>query len=245
MKKELKRQIKQDDLLTGLDLAAHWLKEHLRDVQIALAAAVVLGASAFGVSYFREARAQEAEKAFSEALATFHAPLEAELPAGAPPPTSPAYQTAAEKYKKAAGEFDGVERRYGSLPAGRWARYYGALARVEMGQLAEAEKTLQELAAGSGVANPLEASLARLALAEGYHRAGKTDQALEVYRQIVDDAAAPLPRDHVLMRLAALLEEQRKFAEAGASYQRLLDAFPASSYAAEAKRRSEYLRTAS
>ncbi len=245
MKKELKRQIKQDELLTGLDLAVHWLKEHLRDVQIALVAALALGAGAFGVSYFREARVQEAEKAFGEALATFHAPLEAELPEGAPRPAGPVYKTSAEKYRKAAGEFDGVERRYGSLAAGRWARYYGALARLEMGQLAEAEKALQELAAGTGVANPLEASLARLALAEGYHRTGKTEQALEAYRQMADDAAGALPRDHVLMRLGALLEEQRRFAEAGASYQRLLEAFPASSYAAEAKRRSEYLRTAS
>lgn len=245
MKKELKRQIKQDELRTGLDLVAHWLKEHLREVRIALLAALALGAGASGVSYFRQARTQQAEKDFAEALATFHAPVEAEVAAGAPKPTEPLYKSAADKYKKAAGEFDGVERRYGSLAAGRWARYYGALARLEMGQFAEAEKTLQGLATGAGVAGPLEASLARLALADGYYRTGKTDQALEVYRQVVDDAGGALPRDHALMRVGTLLEEQRKFAEAGASYQRLLDAFPASSYAAEAKRRSEYLRTAS
>ncbi|HLA77093.1 MAG TPA: tetratricopeptide repeat protein [Vicinamibacteria bacterium] len=243
MKKELKRQIKQDDLLTGLDLATHWMKEHFREVQIALVAALALGAGAYGVTYFRQARTLEAERAFGEALATFHAPLEAELPAGAPRPEGTVFKEAAERYKKAAGEFDGVERRYGSLPAGRWARYYGALARVEMGQLGEAEKVLQELAAGT--ANPLEASLARLALAESYGRAGKTSQAVSVYRQMLDDTAAALPKDHVLMRLGSLLEEERKYAEAGASYQRLLDTFPASSYTAEAKRRFDYLRSAS
>ncbi len=245
MKKELKRQIKQDDLLTGLDLAVHWVKQHLRELQIALLAALALGGGAYGVSYFREARSLEAERAFGEALTTFHAPLEAELPPGEPRPAGTVYKDAAEKYKKAAGEFDGVERRYGSTPAGRWARYYAALARLEMGQLPEAEKVLRELAAGSGVANSLEASLARLALAEGYGRAGKTGQAIEVYRQLFDDSTTALPKDHVLMRLGALLEEERKFSEAGASYQRLLDAFPASAYAAEARRRTEYLRTAS
>jgi pentatricopeptide repeat protein len=240
LKKELRRQIKQDELMTGLDLAAHWVRQHLREVQIALLAALALGAAAFGVSYFREARAREGDRAFAEALTTFHAPLETELPAGTPRPVL-VFKTAAEKYRKAAGEFDGVERRYGSMVVGREARYYGALSRIEMGEFAEAEKVLKDLAAGSG----LEASLARLALAEGYRRAGKPDQALEVYRQMVDASGASLPKDHVLMRMGALLEEQQKFAEASASYQRLLETFPGSPYAAEATRRSESLRTAS
>jgi len=240
LKKELRRQIKQDELLTGLDLAAHWIRQHLREVQIALVATLALGAAAFGVSYFREAGAREAEKAFAEALTTFHAPLEAELAAGTPRPAL-VFKTGAEKYRKAAGEFDGVERRYGSRAVAREARYYGALSRIEMGEFPEAEKALKDLAGGGG----LEASLARLALAEGYRRAGKLDQALEVYRQMVDASNASLPRDHVLMRIGALLEEQQKFAEASASYQRLLETFPGSPYAAEAKRRSESLRTAS
>ncbi len=245
MRKELKKQIKQDDFVTGLDLASHWIREHSREIQIALVAAVGLGAAALGVSYVREGQRSEAEKAFEEALTTFHAPLESEVPVGAPRPTGPVFKTVAEKYQKAAAAFDGVGRRFSSQDSGRRARYYAALCRVEMGDLAGAEKDLKALSSAQEAASPMDAALARLALAEAYRGLGKPDQAIELYRQMADDPALMTPKDHVLIRLASLLEEQRKFSEARASYRRLMDAYPSSSYAAEAGRRVEYLKTAS
>jgi tetratricopeptide (TPR) repeat protein len=202
---------------------------------------VALGALA--VTTFQGHRNASAEKAFADALDIFHAPVAAELPPGAEKPPGLEFATPAEKYQKAAAAFDGVERRFGSLPAGRRARHYGALCRIEMGDYAEAEKALDRVVADSERTS-LESALARVALADLYRRRGDTDKAVAAYQQLVDDASLAVPRDHVLMSLASTLEDARRTKEARASYQRLTEEFPASVFVAEARRRAENLQTA-
>ena len=77
------------------------------------------------------------------------------------------------------------------------ARYYAALANLELGKTAEAEEELKELASGGDDA--LGPGLARLALADIHRGSGRWDQAVEGYRKIVDDAGSAVPRDHALM----------------------------------------------
>ena len=169
--------------------------------------------------------------------------MAAELPPGADKPAGLQFATAAEKYQKAAAAFDGVERRYGSLPAGRRARYYAALCRIELEDYAEAEKALDRLVAESDRSS-LESGLARLTLADLHRRRGETDKAVAAYRQLVDDASLAVPRDHVLMSLAGTLEDARRVKEARASYRRLTEEFPASVFLSEARRRADDLQTA-
>jgi tetratricopeptide (TPR) repeat protein len=127
---------------------------------------------------------------------------------------------------------------------GQRARYLGAIARLELGETATAETVLKDLAARRE-AGALEPALARLALAELYRRVGQLDKAIEAYRQFAGDTTVPLPRDYALMSLGAAQEEAKKPAEARASYERLLQEFPASVYSAEARRRADFLGSAS
>ena len=124
-------------------------KAHRDEVRATLIGVAIVAVGALGFTTFQERRQASAEKAFSDAWETFHAPVAAELAPGADKPARVDFATSAEKYQKAAAAFDGVERRYGSLPAGRRARYYAALSRIEMGDYAEAEKALDKLAADS------------------------------------------------------------------------------------------------
>jgi len=241
LKKELKRQIREDEFKTGVEHAIEWLRTHADQVRVALIVAVVAGGILLGLSSFRTQRLRSSEQAFGAALETYQAPVESELAEGAERPTGPVFRTAEEKHRKAAAAFDGVARQWPSLAAGRRARYYAALCRIELGDLPSARTALTEIAAAKAE-SPLDAALARLALAEVEHRGGQLDKAIDSFRQMADDSALPLPRDYALMRLGASLEEARRLQEAGASYRRVVDEFPQSVYAAEARRRMEYLQ---
>lgn len=237
MKKELKKQIKQDELRTGFEHAAVWASAHRDEVRVTAIVLAVLALAAVGLGSYRSHQQASAEKAFDEALTIFHAPV-----AGEPDATQAGgtvYATAAEKHQKAAVAFADVAKRYGSSPTGRRARYYAALANLKLGKTTEAEAELKELAAGGEDA--LVLGLARLALADIHRSNGRWDLAVEGYRKIVDDAGSAVPRDHALMRLASTQEEAQRTPDALATYRRLVEEFPSSVYQTDAKRRLEYL----
>jgi tetratricopeptide (TPR) repeat protein len=241
LKRELKRQIREDEFKTGVEHAVEWVRTHLEQVRLALVVAVVAGGILLGLSTFRTQRTRSSEAAFAAAIETFQTPVEGELAEGTERPSGPLFRTGEEKFTKAAAGFDGVARQWPSLPAGRRARYYAALCRIELGDLANAGSALADLVARRDEA-PLEAALARMALADLDQRAGRIEKAIDAYRQMADDSTLPLPRDYALMRLGATLEDARRGEEAGASYRRLVEEFPQSVYAAEARRRMEHLQ---
>jgi hypothetical protein len=240
LKKELKDQIKQDELASGLEQAASWLVAHRDEVRIGAGVVVVLLAAAGAFAYFQGQRAREADRAFRDALTTFEAPVAAEIAPGAERPSGQLFATSEDKYKTAAAAFEGVERRFGSSVTGLRAKYYAALSRMELGQQAEAEKALKEIQArGAG----LEPDLARLALAGLYRRGGQIDKAVEAYRALATNPSASVPRDFALLGAAQSLEDAKRWAEARAAYRQLVEEFPASVYAAEARSRAEYLQS--
>src|SRR5688572_3041869 len=106
MKKELRKQIKQDELRTGLDHAAGWVGAHRDEVRVTLIAMLVLGLAVVGYGSYRSHRQASAEKAYSEALAVFHSPVAGEPDASLAGGT--VYPTAAEKNQKAAAAFADV-----------------------------------------------------------------------------------------------------------------------------------------
>jgi TolA-binding protein len=243
MKKELKRQIKQDDLREGVEHAGQWAVGHSDELRIGVLVVAVVGLLIGGIAYFQQHRKAEAERAFSDAAQIFHGQVKGEQAEPAPAPASAeTYATEKEKYEKAMGAFDGVYRRYGSTPPGQRARYYSALCAMELGKYADADKELREIASKGG--DSLEPALARLALAESARRQGHAQDAIEAYRKLVEDTKQPLPRDHALMRLATLLEETEKRAEARDAYRKLVEDFPRSVYAPEARQRADALDTA-
>jgi tetratricopeptide (TPR) repeat protein len=242
--RELKRQIKEDEFVSTLERVVMWANARRDEVRIAAGVVVVLGAAAAAFFYFQGQRAREAESAYQEALDIWRAPVEAELPPSADKPTGQVFATADEKYKSAAAAFEGVERRYPSRPEAESARYYAALCRERLKQYDEAEKGLKALA-DRKAGTRLEPTVARIALADLYRQRGQVDKAVESYRAVVADRDFPFPRDYALMSLAATLEQANRLAEARASYKRLTEDFPASVYAAEAKRRAERLQATS
>jgi tetratricopeptide (TPR) repeat protein len=240
LKKELKEQIKQDEFASGLEQAIAWVNQHRDEVRIGAGVIVVLLAAGGAFAYFQGQRAREADRALREALTTFEAPVASEIAPGTDRPLGQVFATAEDKYRTAAAAFEGVERRFGSSTTGLRAKYYAALSRIELGQFTEAEKALNEIQARVG---GLEAELARVALAGLYRRSGQVDKAVEAYRGLATNPTANVPRDFALLSAAQTLDDAKRWAEARAVYRQLVEQFPASLYAAEARTRAEYLQT--
>jgi hypothetical protein len=240
LKKELREQIKHDEFASGLEQGFAWIAAHRDEVRIGAGVVVVLLAAAGAFAYFQGQRTREADRAFRDAMTTFEAPVAAELAPGAERPPGQVFATAEEKYKTAAAAFEGVDRRFGSSRVGLRAKYYAAQSRAELGQQAEAEKALREIQArGAG----LEPDMARLAIANLYRRGGQVDKAVEAYRAVATNPSATMPRDFALLGAAETLDDAKRWAEARAAYRQLVEEFPASVYAAEARTRAEYLQS--
>jgi tetratricopeptide (TPR) repeat protein len=242
LKKELKREIKQDEFATWLDKLITWTDAHRDEVRIGVGVTVVLVAAFGALAYFQSHRAREAQRAYQDALTAFEAPVAAELPPEADRPPGQVFATAEDKFKTAAAAFEGVVRRYGSSDLGQRASYYAAVCRMELGQYDDAEKSLRELQAGGK--DELVPDLARMALAGLYRRRGETDRAVEIYRGIVSSPDTNLARDQALRGLAATLDESGRHVEAREAYRELVEHFPASVYAPSARARADYLETA-
>jgi hypothetical protein len=241
LKKELREQIKQDELVSGMEEAAGWAGAHRDELRIGLGVVAVLLAAVGAVGYFQGQRAREADRAFQDALTTYEAPVTSDLTPGSDRPAGQVFATAEDKYKTAAAAFEGVARRFGSSKVGQRAAYYAAVSRIELGQYGDAEKTLKDLQSkGPG----LEPELSRLALADIHRRKGEVDKAVDAYRGIATNPTASIPRDYALMSAAQTLEDAKRWADARAAYRQVYEQFPASLFAAEARRKADYLQSA-
>jgi tetratricopeptide (TPR) repeat protein len=238
MKKTLKKQIKQDELATGFERARTAAGAHSDEIKIAAIVVAVLLIGGIALTQFRSQREREARESLNDALQTFHGRVATEQVPASEMPSGPVFATRDEKFRKALSDLEGVERRYSSHPVGLRARYYAALCKMELGQNDEAETALKDIAAKKE-GDRLEPALARLALAQLHVQAGHVDRAVDAYKQITDDSTFALPRDYALLSLAKLLEDQKKTAEAQAAYKRLVEEFPESAFAAEARRHVE------
>jgi len=130
--------------------------------------------------------------------------------------------------------FTKVAEAYPSSIAGLTARFEAAATFAALGRSKDAISQYQQVIdrAGKG----LLAETARMGLASAQVQAGQFDQAITAFKQMASAKDGPLPTDGVLMELAKAHAAAGQRAEALKVYQRIVDEFPQSIYAANARR---------
>lgn len=214
-----RHQLKTDEFTARLESVSEFFLEHRKRMVVWGGAALLgIGIALGGFAYVRSQQAKAAN-AFSSALATYHAPVSQNPPAN---PSVTYFKTSEEKYQAASRQFSEVSRRFQRWQQGRWARYYAALCRRELGQLPEAEK---ELAAAAQDSDPELASLARMARAEIFERTSREAEAEKLYKELEGHPTVTVPKPTVAIALAELYQRTNP-QQATAIYQRLAKDYP-------------------
>ncbi|MEO8522524.1 MAG: tetratricopeptide repeat protein, partial [Acidobacteriota bacterium] len=162
----------------------------------------------------------------------------------APAPGSPmpvqqpgTFQTERAKLEAALPRFQEAYDRYPNTSAGIVARYHAAGTLASLGRLAEAESRYQEVIDKAG--SRIYGRTGRLGLAQVQVAQGKYEPAIAIYQQLTTDTTSQIPVDGVLMELGRAYLKAGKKSEAAHAFTRVVEEFPQSLYAADARREME------
>jgi TolA-binding protein len=243
MKRTERHRLKQNELATTVALARARLEQHGRQIGILVAALVIVAVAAAGYMFWRSRQNSAAGELLARAMTTMDARVVAPTapPGGsATTPAQPAgtYPTERAKLEAALPKFMAAADAHPSSRAGVAARYQAAGILVSLGRFGEAEQRYREVIdRGHGI----YADMARLGLAEALTRAGKHEEAIKAWNDLSGRSDEQIPRDAILLQLGRAYEGAGRTADASQAYKRVVDEFPGSEYAAQARRQLDVL----
>jgi TolA-binding protein len=234
-----RKELKRDEVAETLAHGAEAVLSHQRALWVAASAALVVVLAVVGWRFYTERQTTRAAAALNDAMKVFQAPIRT---SGEPQtPGEITYVDEKSKFSDAATKFLQVAQRYPRTRPGQVARYYAGLSYVRLGRYHEAQRQLREVASGGddGVA-----ALARFQLAGVLDQAGRPEEAVKLYQQLIEKPSVLVPKPLVLLTLA---EHYRKTnpPEARRIYNQVKSEFPASTAAEEAEKRLQELNAKS
>jgi len=209
-----RQQLKQDKFAETAKDTVSWAVEHQKPLATAsIAALVVLVIVAGGWIYYNQ-RDQAASAEIGAALRIYGAPL---IPANASKPDYKTFTSANERAETARKAFQQVQDKYPHTRAAEIARYFVGITSLDLGDTANAEKVLQQVA---GYRNQDLAALGKFALASVYRAENKEAEAIKLYQELAAHPASTVPRSTAQLELAALYQ-QKQPEEAAQLYQQI------------------------
>ena len=221
MRSYTRHQLKENAFAETTAETITWAVEHRSKIIAAATVVALVAAVALGIWAFVNYRNQQANNELSGALLKYNAPIR---PAGEPAsPEVLSYATSAERAKAANADFTRIADKYSFTRNGRIARYFEGITLHDLGDNAGAEKQLQDVA---GSRDKEVASLAKLALASIDQDAGKTAQAIELYKGLIDNPTTSVGKTTAQFELANLYETNHQPLEARKLYEQMQKADP-------------------
>jgi tetratricopeptide (TPR) repeat protein len=242
VKRSERHHLKENELVAFVDRTRDVVTARRREIMLAATAILLLAVAAGGYFAWRAQTESRASALLADAMTTLEAQVVTPAPpvAGQPAPKPPAgtYPSEQAKLEAALPKLAAVYTQYPSTDAGRAARYFAANALATLGRRADAQARYQELVDQGGI----YAEMARLGLADLLADSGQHDRAIAIYKELSADPNAGLPLDGVLMQLGRVYAKAGRRSEAQQTYSRIVQEFPESLYAADARRELEVLK---
>ena len=199
MRSSERRQLKQDQFAAKTQETIDWASEHQSALTYITIIVVVLGALAVGAFYYQQGREKAASALLSQGIDDYSAPI---VPAGSAPIAGvTTFSSTVDRAKTASTKFIEVSQKYPHTDAGTLAKYFIGLCSEDMNDNAKAEQYFKDVA-DSGPKDT--AALAKQALAALYHQEGQDENAIALYKQLIDKLTNTVSKATAQMDLAAL-----------------------------------------
>jgi TolA-binding protein len=241
MKRIERHRLKENEFARSVAHARDAVSARQRDITVTVVVLVVALVAVGGYAWWRQSRAARSNASLATALAIYEAPV---VPPAPPAPGSPAplpqpgtFQTEQGKLEAALPKFLETADKYPNSDAGIAARYHAAGILATLGRYAEAEQRFKEVADRSS--GTIYGRTAKLGLAETQLAQNKYEPAIAIYTELSRDTTSQIPIDGVLMQLGRAYVRAGKKEDAIRAFNRIVEEFPQSLYAADARKEME------
>jgi TolA-binding protein len=233
MKAQERHHLKQNELAIQTQRMVQRFAGSRNQIIGIAAAVIVLVAGIWGYFYFRGRTNDRVSAMLGSALQVQSSPI---VPAPTVPGATQApgtYPNETARAEAAIAEFQKVIDAYPSHEGGIAARYHRASVLLSLDRGADAEKGFADAIASGGAS--IYAEMAKMGRAQALVAQKKFDDAIRELTDLSGRRDGPLPIDGVLMELARTSRKAGKSQEARAAFRRVVDEFPNSTYANEAR----------
>ena len=224
-----RKELRTDEVRETFAQWAEALLSHRQFAFWVVGIAIVAGLSFYGWRVHTQRQTARASAAFDSAMRNFQARVVAQGETAQPGELT--YADEKVKFQDAAKKFGGVADSYQHTRPGQLAEYYEALSLEKLGKYDDAKKLLEELSNGN---DEEFAAMARLELAGLNDRTGHPDQAVKLYRQLMDKPTVLVPKPVVLLALAEHYG-QKNPSEAAKLYGQIKSEYPGTPIAQQAE----------
>ena len=242
MNKAEREHLKHNEAADAVAAAATFASRHGRTLALAAVGLLLLVGAIFGYRAFKARTEERAQVELAKAVETLNAPV-APAPAGGTLPAG-TYATDAARADAALKQLLATSDQFSGTDAGLRARYYAASLLAESNRPQEAAAAYEKVREAAG-ASTLMGRMASLGLASMQVRQKQFEPAIKTLQELSQRRDGPLPTDAVLVQLADAYQQAGRAAEASQTLQRVIDEFPQSPYAADARQRVQALQATS
>jgi len=232
--KEIKRDIREDELRSLLTETLIQAQLHWRWIVAGMAGVVVLILAGVGIYAYFQSLETEANAELAEAIEVYSAPV-VEEDADPDDPKAPTFPSGEARRERSREAFTAIRDKTGAGIAGDVAELYLAEISLAEGD-AETAREIWEDFLDDHEDHVLAISV-RINLIHLDRDEDKAEEVVARLEEALENPESTLPEDVVLFELGTTLEELGRSDEAREHYQRLVDEYPRSAYLTEVNQR--------